>query len=523
MAFGLCSLTSVKIPNSVTNIADSAFAVSSLTSVIVPNSVIGMGNYTFFGCDGLTNAVISESVTNIGVQEFYDCVSLNNVVIPPSVNTLASDAFSGCSSLTYVCFQGNAPQDQNGDVFSGDPLSVIHYVNGSSGWGTNYDRPNIPTSPCAECQISVPSPPFIDSEPTNIAVSIGGAGQFVSDVTCESVATCYWYGPETNLLSTEPFSGKFTAILNIANCALTNSGTYFCVVSNSYGSVTSTKVTLTTAAVAAFRITSDQANIHNTDNIDAPIVPASDVNTLAGADTPLGKGVVADEVTPVLFQIVGTPGGFTLGISNTVLTYTNGPLRSRLFVLTSSGWQNTTNITLSPSSTDSLATNYAYLEGLRWMDFTGTATEITATVGVQPVGYPSLAHSSSFNVRPPPVVLIHGIADDASTWSSGFLAAFSSNWPTDFVVPIQYGVGNPGDNNNWPNTAESLTFLAGTLEYSLEDQFENVLHPDWAFTRYDVVGHSQGGVLARMLCQTCPPFNTPPFGVSKGVRPCIMS
>ena len=32
---------------------------------------------------------------------------------------------------------------------------------------------------------------------------------------------------------------------------------------------------------------------------------------------------------------------------------------------------------------------------------------------------------------------------------------------------------------------------------------------NWAFTRYDVVGHSQGGVLVRMLCQSLP--NRPPI------------
>ena len=98
--------------------------------------------------------------------------------------------------------------------------------------------------------------------------------------------------------------------------------------------------------------------------------------------TALGKGVVADEVTPVLFRIIGTPGKYTLDISNTLLTYTNGPLSSRLFVLTNGIWVNTTNVSLLPTNAVGVVTNYVYLSGLRWTDFFGTATEISATLNL---------------------------------------------------------------------------------------------------------------------------------------------
>ena len=46
----------------------------------------------------------------------------------------------------------------------------------------------------------------------------------------------------------------------------------------------------------------------------------------------------------------------------------------------------------------------------------------------------------------------------------------------------------------------------------------NSLREDWAFTRYDVLGHGQGGVLARMLSSADPPAELSSFGLP-AVRP----
>ena len=101
------SLTSISIPDSVTEICEGAFAsCSNLTSVSIPDSVTEIGDSAFFGCSSLTNVSIPDSVTEIGYNAFRDCSSLTSVSIPDSVTEIGSSAFASCSSLTEVIFKG---------------------------------------------------------------------------------------------------------------------------------------------------------------------------------------------------------------------------------------------------------------------------------------------------------------------------------------------------------------------------------------------------------------------------------
>jgi len=97
-AFSGCTgLTSVTIPNSVTTIGNSAFDnCSGLTSITIPNSVTSIGNYAFLGCTGLTSVTIPNSVTSIGNCTFYGCTGLTSITIPNSVTTIGINAFYNC-------------------------------------------------------------------------------------------------------------------------------------------------------------------------------------------------------------------------------------------------------------------------------------------------------------------------------------------------------------------------------------------------------------------------------------------
>ena len=61
-----------------------------------------IAGYAFWGCAGLTSVTIPNSVTNIGTQAFFNCTSLTSVTIPNSVISLGSYVFHGCPSLTNV-------------------------------------------------------------------------------------------------------------------------------------------------------------------------------------------------------------------------------------------------------------------------------------------------------------------------------------------------------------------------------------------------------------------------------------
>ena len=143
-AFDDCSqLTSITIPNSVTNI-DYAFSncrnlsniyytgdikgwceIDGLYSLmqrsygytrtlyidgikvegdlVIPDSVTSIGEAAFCGCTGLTSITIPNSVTSIGYDAFYGCSRLTNITIPNSVTNIGRRAFD------YTAWYYNQP------------------------------------------------------------------------------------------------------------------------------------------------------------------------------------------------------------------------------------------------------------------------------------------------------------------------------------------------------------------------------------------------------------------------------
>jgi hypothetical protein len=102
-AFQNAPINAVTIPNSVTNIGDSAFqSCASLTSIAIPNSVTNIGASAFRSCTSLTNVTIPNSVTSIGDFAFHSCTNLTSVTIPNSVTSIGTDAFDECTSLTGI-------------------------------------------------------------------------------------------------------------------------------------------------------------------------------------------------------------------------------------------------------------------------------------------------------------------------------------------------------------------------------------------------------------------------------------
>jgi len=118
-AFSTSAITSITIPNSVTEIGDEAFkGCKNLTNIIIPDSVITMGKNVFDGCGGLTGVIIGNSVIKIEKQAFNDCIGLTEITIPDSVTVIEEQAFKGCTGLTGITI-GNGVTGIGKQAFKG--------------------------------------------------------------------------------------------------------------------------------------------------------------------------------------------------------------------------------------------------------------------------------------------------------------------------------------------------------------------------------------------------------------------
>ena len=99
------------IPNSVTKIGNFAFgACVSLTSIVIPNSVTSIGQYAFYSCSGLTSINIPNSVTSIGHGAFAWCSGLTSIVIPNSVTEIGVGVFDDCTELASIVVESGNPR-----------------------------------------------------------------------------------------------------------------------------------------------------------------------------------------------------------------------------------------------------------------------------------------------------------------------------------------------------------------------------------------------------------------------------
>ncbi len=114
-AFTDCdTVTSVTVPDSITEIGPHAFWRSSLTQITLPPSVTKIAEHAFQYCENLTEITLPDTLTSIGEYAFGDCTSLTHITIPPSVTELGEGVFSDCTSLT--------------DVLLPDGLSIINHA-----------------------------------------------------------------------------------------------------------------------------------------------------------------------------------------------------------------------------------------------------------------------------------------------------------------------------------------------------------------------------------------------------------
>ena len=86
----------------VVGIGAEALSFCAITSVTIPNSVTDIGEWAFKECDRLTKVTMGSGVTSIGEMAFFACDALKSVTIPGKVRRIGAYAFAHCDALTSV-------------------------------------------------------------------------------------------------------------------------------------------------------------------------------------------------------------------------------------------------------------------------------------------------------------------------------------------------------------------------------------------------------------------------------------
>ena len=104
--------TEITIPSEidgvkVTSIGKRAVARKAVTSVVIPNTVTNIGAYAFNYCTALESITIPDSVETIGENAFSYCKKLTSVTVPSKVTRIEDLTFNNCQTLTKIDLPDN--------------------------------------------------------------------------------------------------------------------------------------------------------------------------------------------------------------------------------------------------------------------------------------------------------------------------------------------------------------------------------------------------------------------------------
>ena len=106
----------------VVGIKEKAFlCCNKLTSVVMPNTITDIGSGAFQGCSVLESVVLSDKLENIESMSFYGCGQLKSIEIPATVKWISWHAFTSLTSV--VCHSSRPPFLSSG--FEGCPIQEI--------------------------------------------------------------------------------------------------------------------------------------------------------------------------------------------------------------------------------------------------------------------------------------------------------------------------------------------------------------------------------------------------------------
>jgi len=229
-------------------------------------------NYTLTAAFGRENNPFP-----VGSLVFY-----NSALVAIASNQISSANLTLGSFKDFsVTYTGTGSEGGNGDIVVG-----FNLVGATLGSAFDFDN------------VRLASPPVITSLPVSQTTVSGGTVSFRVGASGTGPLSCLWQagplgGPYTNLANGGQISGANTNILTITNVTTNWALAYQVIVTNSYGSVTSTPPAILTI-------------------LDLPIITVSPASQAVVVGSPVSFGVTASGTGPFGYQWQANGGtGFT--------------------------------------------------------------------------------------------------------------------------------------------------------------------------------------------------------------------
>lgn len=142
---GCTGLSSITIPDSVTNAKSAFYGCSNLASVTFGTGLTAISDQMFSNCKKLETVTLPGTITQIGQGAFYkagikfidlksitsfgnsafrDCVSLESISIPAGTTAIPQQMFDGCTALKTVDLPGSI-ETIGGSAFQGAALETF--------------------------------------------------------------------------------------------------------------------------------------------------------------------------------------------------------------------------------------------------------------------------------------------------------------------------------------------------------------------------------------------------------------
>ena len=124
MFSGCSALSSIALPDSVTEIEKYAFFETGLRNIQLPEKLTLIGEYAFCNCKNLTQIQLPSQLKELGDGAFSSCENLTQIQLPSQLNKLGIDAFRNCTSLDKIDIPAGLKQIEP-DTFCNTGLTSV--------------------------------------------------------------------------------------------------------------------------------------------------------------------------------------------------------------------------------------------------------------------------------------------------------------------------------------------------------------------------------------------------------------